>query len=69
MSQPPAPRRPDQPATDATPQPVRPVPSAHEAREAQEAAWLRLRDELALLNAQLEYARLMLRLDSRRGAG
>ena len=49
------------------PQPETPrLPPGHPL-EARLAAWTELRDQLAELNAKLEYLRLMVRLEQRQG--
>lgn len=47
------------------PKPAAPALPPGHPLEARLAAWMQLRDQLAELNAKLEYLRLMLRLEQR----
>lgn len=50
----------------SAPKPLPTLPAGHPLR-AQVEQWTQLRDQLNNLVAQLEYMRLMMRLDQRRG--
>lgn len=54
------------PSGSTRPDTAPPLPPGHPL-EARLAAWTQLRDELADLAAQLEYLKLMLRLEQRKG--
>ncbi|HNU09779.1 MAG TPA: hypothetical protein PKJ45_00265 [Rubrivivax sp.] len=66
MSDPkPRPPQVEPPAPEPTPLPLPSLPPGHPL-QARLAAWYELRDQLAALNARLEYLRLMMRLEQRR---